>query len=132
MTANFGTCSSGVTKSFTLLNKPQPAFTASGNLVSCNIPATIQFNNTSTGAASYRWDFGDSTFSTDVNPSHTYTRAGFYTVSLIAINSNGCNDTLSKTDFIKLGPPKIISFENLPLAGCTPKNVHRLFPVCEK
>lgn len=50
------------------------------------------FNNTSANAIAYSWNFGDPTSgssntSTLKNPSHTYTAAGTYTVSLTAINN---------------------------------------------
>ena len=58
----------------------------------------INFNNTSTNADSYQWDFGDGNTSTQANPTHTYQGGGVYQVRLIACNSI-CNpvwcDTLN-------------------------------------
>lgn len=45
----------------------------------------ITFNNLSEFATSYEWNFGDGTTSTDVNPSHVYTKEGEFTISLTAI-----------------------------------------------
>jgi len=48
---------------------------------------SILFTNNSTGATSYSWDFGDSTFSAAANPTHVYDSTGTYMVILIADNS---------------------------------------------
>jgi gliding motility-associated-like protein len=53
---------------------------------------TISFTNNSTGANTYTWDFGDNTSSTATSPSHTYSSAGTYTITLTADNG-GCIDT---------------------------------------
>jgi PKD repeat protein len=50
----------------------------------------FEFTNFSTIGASYLWDFGDGTTSTDENPIHTYEDNGDFTVSLIATSANGC------------------------------------------
>jgi large repetitive protein len=60
---------------------------------------TVQFADNSTGAASWSWDFGDGTTSTQQNPTHTYTKPGNYTVTLTVGNSAG-NNTVTKTDYI--------------------------------
>ena len=59
------------------------------------VPVTVNFSNTSTNATGYEWDFGDGGTSTLVNPSHTYSTAGDYTVKLIA-TAPGKTDTTFK------------------------------------
>lgn len=63
---------------------------ASGSIIMNNF--TVNFTNTSTGATSISWDFGDGTSSTSQNPTHIYTDNNDYTAYLIAYN-NGCSDT---------------------------------------
>lgn len=59
----------------------------------------INFINTTQGVNSYYWDFGDPTAingsntSVLVNPSHSYTYVGPYSVHLIATSIKGCRDT---------------------------------------
>lgn len=62
--------------------------------------AFVTFTNTSSNATFYFWDFGDSDTSSDQNPWHNYTSAGYYTVTLIAYNAQCGNDTLVMTDCI--------------------------------
>lgn len=65
-------------------------FTASTLTIEAADP--IYFNNLSTNATSYLWDFGDGSTATDTDPSHSFSSAGTYTVCLTAINAAGCND----------------------------------------
>jgi hypothetical protein len=75
-------------------------FTA--DLTSGPAPLTVNFTDQSTGdITSWSWDFGDGATSTEQNPSHTYTDAGTYTVSLAVTNPCG-SDTKTKTDFISV------------------------------
>ena len=70
---------------------PQPpvaSFTPSLTTQTAGLP--ISFTDTSTNTpTSWAWDFGDGTSSTLQNPSHTWTTAGPYTVSLTATNGVG-------------------------------------------
>jgi FOG: PKD repeat len=52
-------------------------------------PLPVQFTDNSQNATSWNWNFGDGNNSTEQNPSHTYSTAGTYTVSLTATNENG-------------------------------------------
>ena len=57
---------------------------------------TIQFTDKSIGnPASWFWNFGDGTNSTEQNPTHTYSAAGNYTVNLTASNANGTDSKLA-------------------------------------
>jgi PKD repeat protein len=63
--------------------------------------ATVNFTNLSINATSYLWDFGDTTTSTDTNPTHTYLYADTFTVSLIAVNGvNECTNEITKENYI--------------------------------
>ncbi len=60
---------------------------------------TVSYNNLSSNAISYDWNFGDASddsVSTDENPEHYYATDGTYTVTLVAENQNGCRDTSEK------------------------------------
>jgi len=62
-------------------------------------PLTVDFTNLSIGAASYTWNFGDSSGSSETSPSHTYTDVGTFTVTLTATNGAG-NTIETKTAYI--------------------------------
>ena len=66
-------------------------------------PYTMSFDNRSTNAESYIWDFGDGTSSTAERPIHTYV-VGDYTVKLYVISAEGCRDTLIRADYIHVLP----------------------------
>ncbi|MFN4218576.1 MAG: PKD domain-containing protein [Candidatus Bipolaricaulia bacterium] len=48
-------------------------------------------------AASYNWDFGDGSTSTEANPTHTFTTEGTYTVKLIVTAPDGSTASAEKT-----------------------------------
>ncbi len=65
-------------------------------------PLSVQFTDTSQqGPTSWYWDFGDASNATVQNPTHIYTTAGNYTVSLTAANSAG-SDTITRVDCINV------------------------------
>jgi len=85
-------------------------------------PYLVTFANNSIDADTYLWDFGDSTTSTNQNPSHIYNHPGLYTVTLVASSTHGCSDTLVMYQYIRvLGP--VTNFEASAFSGCNPFNV---------
>nr|WP_321222250.1 PKD domain-containing protein [uncultured Psychroserpens sp.] len=54
------------------------------------------FNNSSTGAISYLWDFGDGNTSTEESPTHVYATADVYTVTLTATNDANLSASLNQ------------------------------------
>jgi PKD repeat protein len=71
-----------------VINKPDAQFTISSDTF-CDLE-NIKFNNTTTGAVRYIWDFGDGVTSTEVNPEHSYENAGNYSITLVSYNQYGC------------------------------------------
>ncbi|MCB9235606.1 MAG: gliding motility-associated C-terminal domain-containing protein [Bacteroidia bacterium] len=61
--------------------------------------STVNLTNLSFGGSQFQWDFGDGTSSNEFEASHFYPEAGFYAVSLIVTNGDGCADTLQKGNF---------------------------------
>ena len=94
-------CVASVTKKglIKLLENPAVSFINSP-VTNCGTPQLINFQNTTTGSGTlkYRWDFGDGIISTAINPSHTYTKAGTFTIKLYASNENGCADSSIKAN----------------------------------
>ena len=60
----------------------------------------VVFNNSTIGATSYLWDFGDNSTSVDENPEHIYQQEGVYTVILKATNGD-CSMQVEKKISVK-------------------------------
>jgi gliding motility-associated-like protein len=90
------------------------------------LSVTFQNNTLNTYAGTtYLWNFGDGSTSTAENPVHVYQNAGYYDVSLLASNSNFCNDQEIKNMFIHVFPnPVADMFINPPTVSIFEPNVH--------
>jgi len=87
----------------------------------CQLPSIVVFENTTEGAQSYDWSFGDGETSTYNNPNHTYTQGGDFRIRLVATNQFSCADT-SISD-ITIYPSPIADFEVDSQEGCSPVEV---------
>ncbi len=104
------------TNYITVATSPTAGFTSSTNLLTAN------FTNTSAGATSYSWNFGDnSPASTDANPSHTYATDGTYSVVLTATNACG---SVTSTQSVTVVSMPVAGFTASPVAGCAPLAVN--------
>ena len=80
---------------------------------------SVAFNDTSTNSpASWDWDFGDpasgsANSSTLRSPTHTFTNAGTYVVTLVATNELGSDDVTKQVTVSTSGPP-VASFSFAP------------------
>jgi PKD repeat protein len=79
------------------INNPVAAFTFNVTPASCN-PPNVSFNNQSTGATSYFWNFGNGQYSALANPQHSLVSYGNHSVTLIAI-SGSCSDTVTLNNY---------------------------------
>lgn len=87
-------CADDTTMQFyiNVFNAPSAGFAFEPNNITIMQPR-VNFTDLSSGASLWYWDFGDSTFSTLNEPSHTFTEAGQYAVTQIVTNQAGCRDT---------------------------------------
>jgi len=84
------------------------------------INTEVTFENNSPGDATYQWDFGDSTTTTDPSPTHIYTQAGSYTIRLtVEATATGCSDSL--TNIIQVVDVPSASFALDKTEGCAIK-----------
>lgn len=92
---------------------PVAIFTS--NAVKGILPLTVNFTDESTNVPiSWLWDFGDSFTSTLQNPTHIYTIAGNYDVSLTVTNANGSNQII-KNNYIIAYVQLVSNFVASPL-----------------
>ncbi|MGQ0827219.1 MAG: PKD domain-containing protein [Bacteroidota bacterium] len=76
-------------------------FNMSVDTVDLSNNAPVAFYNTSIGAITYSWDFGDSSpVDNSENPVHTYLMPGTYTVTLTTTNG-ACSDVITKTVIVQ-------------------------------
>jgi PKD repeat protein len=57
----------------------------------------VFITNDSYNADRFEWDFGDNTFSQEVNPVHIYTGSGIYQIKLTAYSKSGMSDEAFQT-----------------------------------
>jgi PKD repeat protein len=71
----------------------------------------VFFTNHSYNSESFEWDFGDGTYSYEVDPVHIYTGTGSYQVELKAFSMSGLSDKAFRTIDVKM--PSILEVEVL-------------------
>ncbi|MDW5549690.1 PKD domain-containing protein [Methanosarcina sp.] len=86
-------------------------------------PLNVAFTDKSTGTPSgWIWDFGDGSKSFIQSPTHKYSKAGKYTISLTVKNDKGSN-TVTKTNYITVIDKPVAAFSASPTSGKAPLNV---------
>lgn len=95
-------CTSPATYDTVVVNQaPNGAFSADVH-EGCQ-PLSVNFTDLSSPPGSvWQWNFGDMTTSLLQDPSHTYNAAGLFDVSLIVTTAQGCDDTVTYSNFINV------------------------------
>nr|MBC7246089.1 SBBP repeat-containing protein [Chloroflexota bacterium] len=95
---------------------------------SCCVPLTVYFTDTSTAGSypisSWYWQFGDGAISSSQHPTHTFTTAGSYTVTLTVTDTFGCTHSKSVSNLITANAPPVASFNAVPTSGDAPLTVY--------
>lgn len=90
-------CTSSAAGSYLQVNGPNADFMPSATLIPPGGDVWFYNYTTETGGyATYQWDFGDNTSSTDNSPYKNYPDKGIYTVKLLVKDDNGCTDSAQK------------------------------------
>lgn len=83
------------------------------------VDKTVTFTNETTGAVSYRWEFGDGATSTEQSPVHTYPEKGKYVPTLYATTRDGRVSEgstvifIAKTSPVKLNDNSLADWDNV-------------------
>jgi len=109
---NVNGCFDTITKSITINGKPVADFSA--DTACLGSPTTFTDLSDPIPPAviiSWSWNFGDGTPpNTQVNPVHTYSNSGLFTVTLTVTNSNGCVNSVAKQVLVNPLPTAAFSF----------------------
>ena len=97
-------------------NIPKPTANFFTDITSGDAPLIVFFTDLSENSTEWHWDFGDGETSTEQSPSHTYTAAGTYTVTMVAINQT-LSDTLVIENLIEVTG-------TIGIAGNTEAGIH--------
>ncbi len=82
----------------------------SANFEGC-APLAISFYNYSVGLGFWNWNFGDGTTGSGPAPSHVYSSQGEYVVSLVTMDSLGCNTVIDTFAIITVNSLQIDSID---------------------
>lgn len=121
-----GGCRDSITKTITTTTRSMKVDFLAVPVFSNCPPLLVKFYDKSTcvntHVSSWRWSFGDGSYSSLQSPGHVYQLPGKYTVCLITTDSMGCSDSVSKVQHIEVrGPRGSYSFDKKE--GCSPLNV---------
>lgn len=92
------------------------------------VTGQVLMENTSVGASSFLWDFGDGNTSTEKNPVNQYESGDIYNIVLIATSPYQCTDTATKVYDLTLGlyvPNSFAPSSDVPGTNIfKPKGIH--------
>ena len=100
-------------------------------LASTNVcePKSIWFNDSSTNAYFWFWDFGDGYTSTIQQPVHHYAQSGVYNVSLIVNDSIGCSSIYEYPNGVNIFDYTSINYSLDRTIGCAPMEINLALPL---
>lgn len=113
------TIDNGCIDSYTTTVTVNPGITPTFTASPVCIGAVTNFTNTTAGATTYNWTFGDGNSASIAQPSNSYTATGSYVVTLSVTNGSGCSGVSSQTVVVNPLPPVTATSASL-CAGAAP------------
>ena len=111
-------CNATSSDNITIYTYPIPPLSFSADVLEGCPPLTVHFNlNEFDNNNEYIWDFDDineNNLSLDVNPTHIFTTAGFYDISVQTTDEHGCKNQLTLENLIHIFPSPKAKFDILP------------------
>jgi len=107
-----------VTETVNVYEPPTAEFIIDPEVVTTRTQANFIY--TGNGGSSFLWNFGDGEVGVDQSPEHLFGMDGFYDISLLVTDDNGCTDTTSQTIEVLLQP--VIFLPNAFMPEGTPEN----------
>jgi gliding motility-associated-like protein len=108
---------------------PNPTVDFTATVTTGCEPLNVCFTDLSTSGnlsvTNWTWDFCDGGISTQQNPCHTFVAnpnvpGRCFCVTLIAVNSQGCSNSLTRNNYICLTPPPTANFYSTQRLICSP------------
>ncbi|MFY0643388.1 MAG: gliding motility-associated C-terminal domain-containing protein [Bacteroidia bacterium] len=104
-------------------DKPEPQFTASSFLL-CHGPGQVQFTDLTPNSEFRNWVIDGSNYNlTKDSVVHSFVTTGLKTVSLVVIDSFGCQGVAQFIDTIEVLPELKFDFKANVKSGCIPKDI---------
>lgn len=113
-TSNLG-CSDSAIRDVTVDPDPTADFVINDDAQCVNGNSFTYTDNTfiQSGTINYSWNFGDNNGASVQNPTHTYSKADTFTVSLITTSDRACKDTITKQVIVTESPdPSFTGFDD--------------------
>jgi len=112
----------------TVTPNQSPTVTVSATPTSGIAPLSVTFTATASDPdgtiASYAWDFGDQTTSTEQNPTHTYQVTGTYTAKVTVTDNAGATATAEIGITVTPNQPPTVAVTAKPTGGGAPLTVN--------
>lgn len=104
-------CKSDTMVNIYLYDAPQLSFSLNPMPAEGCAPLNVSFTDESSPVMqNYLWRFGDGNISTSQNPSNTYQNQGNYNVSLLVTSFDGCSDSLTLPNIVKVFDNPVAAF----------------------
>jgi PKD repeat protein len=121
LTASNGAVSATHTAVITVYPLPVANFSTTDTAICPGV--SVAFTNSSVagmpGGMTYSWNFGDGATSTLSAPTHPYSTAGYYNITLYATNGGGCTNSFTRTAYVHVFAPPIAGFSTASPNVCT-------------